>query len=143
MTDTCGLTHLIIGPGTPEDPFVLHLTGIRENGDNVLVATVDDDFPLLAARILRVIRSRGITIEGADVLFVHGLAEPDLAFLTMRSSIHEDDVEWTDLECRFRDGQKMAAASFALEFETFARGMYELHPMPDQQATGEEPKRGV
>lgn len=132
MPETYGFTHAIISPSTdPDDPFVLHVHGLtadadgKPDGQKVLIATVDDERPMLATRILRMLQARGITIEG-DALAIN-MSEPDISFLTMRGSLHEDGSEWTDLEVRFVDGEKTAAASFPDAYEDFARAMYDLH----------------
>jgi len=132
MTETYGFTHAIITPSTdPADPFVLHIHGLTAgidgapDSERTLIATVDDERPMLATRILRMLQARGIAIEG-DALAIN-MSEPDISFLTMRGSLHEDGSEWTDLEVRFVDGEKTAAASFPDAYEDFARAMYDLH----------------
>lgn len=132
MTGTYGLTHAIIAPSTdPTDPYVLHIHGLtagvggQPDGEKVLIATVDDERPMLATRILRMLQARGIAIEGEPLPI--NMSEPDISFLTMRGSIREDGSEWTDLEVRFVDGEKTAAASFPDAYDAFAQAMYELH----------------
>lgn len=132
MTETYGFTHATISPSADaEDPFVLHIhgltagTGGAPDGEKVLIATVDDERPMLATRILRMLQTRGIAIEGEPLAI--NMSEPDISFLTMRGSIRDDGSEWTDLEVRFADGEKTAAASFPDAYEEFAKAMYDLH----------------
>lgn len=127
MTETYGFTRASIAHSTdPNDPFVLHIHASRDGAqdEQVLIATVDDERPMLAMRILRMLQDRGIAIEGR-LPTVH-LSEPDISFLTMRGSLHEDYTEWTDLEVRYVDGGKEASASFPDAYEEFAKAMYDL-----------------
>lgn len=132
MPETYGFTHAIISMSTdPDDPFVFHIHALKAGrdgqpeGGRMLIATVDDERPMLATRILRMLRDRGITIEG-DPLEIN-IDEPDISYLTMRDSIDEDGSEWTDLEVRYVDGQKTASASFPNAYEEFAQAMYGLY----------------
>lgn len=132
MSGTYGFTHASIAPSTdPEDPYVLHVHALKAgtngepDGERTLIATIDDERPMLATRILRMLQDRGIVIDG-DPLTID-MSEPDISFLTMRGSIREDGSEWTDLEVRYVDGQKAASASFPDTYEDFARAMYDLH----------------
>jgi len=132
MSETYGITHATVSPSTdPDDPYVLHIHGLTAgvdggpDGEKALIATVDDERPMLATRILRMLQSRGIAIEGEPLAI--NMAEPDISFLTMRGSIRDDGSEWTDLEVRFVDGGKTAAASFPDAYGAFAQAMYELH----------------
>jgi hypothetical protein len=135
MTDTLGLTHAIISRSAdPEDPHVFHVHGIREGGESVLVATVDDEKPFMASRILRMMQGRGLTIEGIDLVI--DIDEPDVVFVGMRDSIDGAGKEWVDLETRFVDGEKTAAATFAAEFEAFAEEMVRIWPRPEARNGG-------
>lgn len=59
--------------------------------------------------------------------------EPDLLFATVRES---DSDEWTDLECRFSDGQKFVAVQVAADFPRLAHKVASAFgtPGPDREA---------
>ncbi|MFZ3483625.1 hypothetical protein [Sphingomonas sp. 3-13AW] len=126
--ETYGFAHAVISKSkNPDDfEFMIHASRSGEDdrplGEQLLIATVDDDRPILAVRILRMLRDLGLAVQGTE-LNIHEL---EISYLTLRGAIHEDDSEWTDLEVRYVDGQKTASASFRDQYEAFADGMLEL-----------------
>ena len=80
MTATLGITRAIVSKTQdPEDTFVYHIHGLRENGDSVLIAAVDDEYPRLTGRILTMLQRRGIEIEG--IALPIDPAEPEISFV--------------------------------------------------------------
>jgi len=131
MVETYGFTHAIVSKSIDaDDPFAFHIHALRSgsdgepDGDKVLIATVDDEKPMLATRILRIMRDAGMEIEGLPLEI--NMDEPDIDFLTLRGAIDDKEVNWTDLEVRFVDGEKTAPASFPEQYESFAYAMLEL-----------------
>lgn len=129
MTNTYGFKSATINlSDDSEDPFVFHIIGKKEDDTEALIATVDDDCPMLAKRILAMLRLSGIMIESADPLISD--REPAIHFIGVRGSVDEEERNWTDLEVRFLNNEKKAAATFPEEYEEFAFAMAELFPRP-------------
>ncbi|MFZ3482162.1 hypothetical protein [Sphingomonas sp. 3-13AW] len=125
--ETYGFTHATVSKSSNTADFLLLIHASRADvpqSEPVLIATVDDDRPMLATRILRMLRFRGLSVQAPDLEL--NIDEPDISFLTLRASLHEDGSEWTDLEVRYVDGQKTASASFPEQYEAFAYGMLDL-----------------
>jgi hypothetical protein len=128
--ETYGFAHAVISKSkNPDDfEFMIHASRSGEDGrplgEQLLIATVDDGLPILAMRILRMLRDLGLAVQGAELEL--NIDEPDISYLTLRRAIHEDGSERTDLEVRYVDGQKTASASFPDQYEAFGYGMLEL-----------------
>ena len=108
------------------------ITGTRADGSEVLVGSVDEEFPNVAREIVQAMRGLGVEVD--DGALPATADEPAIHFMTMRCTVGPDDSDWTDLETRSSLG-KFPSASFAEEFDPIAEAVADLHPRP-APATG-------
>ncbi len=112
------------------DDMEMRIHGTRHDGTEVLVGTVDTDFPLLGHQIADALGAHGVAVDRSQLADAETqLIRACIEYVTMRVSTGPDGSPWTDLETRSSIG-KYAAAGLREEFDPVTEAVAALHPPP-------------
>lgn len=115
---------------SPFGDMEIRIHGTRHDGTEVLVGTIDVDFPELGHQIADALVAHGVAVDrsllpGIETQSMRACIE----YVTMRTSTGPAGEPWTDLETRSQYG-KYAAAGLAEEFDPVTAAVAALHPPP-------------
>lgn len=115
---------------SPFDDMEIRIRGTRHDGTEILVGTVDLDFPELGHQIADALVAHGVAVDRALLPNIETQSmRTNIEFVTMRVSTGPGGEPWTDLETRSSIG-KYAAAGLAEEFDPVTSSVAALHPPP-------------